>query len=535
MKRVACLYRVSTKKQVDQIKDDIPMQRIACREFAERQQWCIVMEKEEKGISGFKVSAEKRDAIQELKESALKDEFDILLVFMFDRLGRIDNETPFILEWFISHGIEIWSVNEGQQKIESHTDKLMNYIRFWQASGESEKTAIRVKTRLSQMVSDGIFTGGVVPFGYTLVDRGRKNKKGNPAKDLVIDERESEMVKKLFSKAANEGYGSHQLATYLNNAGFRTRKGSKFQCNNVLRILKNRIYTGYLVRGETRSEHNPDWQLIDELTFERVQEILQQRNGKNEAKRTVARSNKSRELLSGNIYCAHCGTRLTGSRRVDKYTRTDGTVTEKDSGIYVCYHRSRKLNDCDGATTYYAEKVDKAVIETMKYIFSSVVGCPEEERLREAYESSVKENKAEQKYLTAQIDKDEKQLEFLRLEIGKTLTGDSMYSPEDLKIAIDTLKTRIEESKKKFEVLKSEEADKKRLTESIIPAYKQFRTWAEEFDGCSFEAKRMIVCQLFTRIEIGKGYKINYELNATYKQFCSEWRGMDEGKIKKVI
>ena len=57
MKRVANLYRVSTKKQVDLVKDDIPMQRIACREFAERQGWTVVIEKEEKGISGFKVSA----------------------------------------------------------------------------------------------------------------------------------------------------------------------------------------------------------------------------------------------------------------------------------------------------------------------------------------------------------------------------------------------------------------------------------------------------------------------------------------------
>lgn len=70
----------------------------------------IIVEKEEKGISGFKVSASKRDAIQELKEAALNGEFDILLVFMFDRLGRIENETPFVLEWFAQHGIEVYSI-----------------------------------------------------------------------------------------------------------------------------------------------------------------------------------------------------------------------------------------------------------------------------------------------------------------------------------------------------------------------------------------------------------------------------------------
>lgn len=53
MKRVYCLYRVSTKGQVD--KDDIPMQKTSCREFAERNAWTILKEFQEKGVSGFKV------------------------------------------------------------------------------------------------------------------------------------------------------------------------------------------------------------------------------------------------------------------------------------------------------------------------------------------------------------------------------------------------------------------------------------------------------------------------------------------------
>ena len=113
MKRVNTLYRVSTKKQVDVTKDDIPMQRIACHEFAERQGWTITKEYSEKGISGFKVSAEDRDAIQDLKTAALNKEFDVLLVFMFDRIGRIDDETPFVVEWFVHHVIEVWSLKEG--------------------------------------------------------------------------------------------------------------------------------------------------------------------------------------------------------------------------------------------------------------------------------------------------------------------------------------------------------------------------------------------------------------------------------------
>ena len=107
MKRVLCLYRVSTLKQGDK-KDDIPMQRRECKEFiSRRDDWVFIGERMEKGVSGYKMSATKRDAIIEIREMAEKKKFDILLVFMFDRLGRKEDETPFLVKWFIEHGIEV--------------------------------------------------------------------------------------------------------------------------------------------------------------------------------------------------------------------------------------------------------------------------------------------------------------------------------------------------------------------------------------------------------------------------------------------
>ena len=44
--------------------------KIACHEFAENNGWIIAKEFYEKGVSGFKVSANDRDAIQDLKEAA---------------------------------------------------------------------------------------------------------------------------------------------------------------------------------------------------------------------------------------------------------------------------------------------------------------------------------------------------------------------------------------------------------------------------------------------------------------------------------
>ena len=82
--RVLCLYRVSTGKQLyhnEQNQADIPMQRIRCRDFAERQGWTVICELQEEGVSGHKVRAEKRDKIQTIKSYALEHKFDILLVF----------------------------------------------------------------------------------------------------------------------------------------------------------------------------------------------------------------------------------------------------------------------------------------------------------------------------------------------------------------------------------------------------------------------------------------------------------------------
>ena len=158
-RRVVCLYRVSTVGQVE--KDDIPMQKQYCREFCKQHPgWEIIKEFSEKGVSGFKKSAKDRDAIQEIQKLALQGGFDILLVFMFDRLGRKDDETPFVVEWFVKQNIEVWSAMEGQQRFDNHVDKLLNYIRYWQASGESIKTSMRVKTRIEQLTQEGHYTGG---------------------------------------------------------------------------------------------------------------------------------------------------------------------------------------------------------------------------------------------------------------------------------------------------------------------------------------------------------------------------------------
>lgn len=64
-KRVGCLYRVSTLKQVEE--DDIPMQRVSCSNYiSQHKDWKLEKKKKEVGESRYKISEPKTDVRQDI-------------------------------------------------------------------------------------------------------------------------------------------------------------------------------------------------------------------------------------------------------------------------------------------------------------------------------------------------------------------------------------------------------------------------------------------------------------------------------------
>lgn len=123
--RVCCLYRGRNQ-------NDILIQKNTCRDFSKKEGWTIVGEEQEITTinhRGGVAAHEKEHCIRKLAEQG---EFDILLVFMFDRLGNSPYEIPFILEWFTKKGIRVWSACEGENKPNISTERMLSYIRFWQ-------------------------------------------------------------------------------------------------------------------------------------------------------------------------------------------------------------------------------------------------------------------------------------------------------------------------------------------------------------------------------------------------------------------
>ncbi len=520
--RVDCLYRVSTTKQVDHDElnqADIPVQRKACRDFADKMGWVIVNEEQETGVSGYKVSANDRDKLQLIKKRAEQGKFDILLVFMFDRLGRKSDETPFVVEWFVKHGIRVWSVNEGEQRFESHTDRLTNYIRYWQADGESQKTSIRTKTAMGQMVQEGRFRGGGVPYGYRLAPSGILNKRKHEVCKLEIDEDEARVVRLMFNLCVGSGYGRCKIANMISGQGIKTRTGTNWHEATVGHILHNVAYTGVLRSGESQSEIFEELQIVDPDTFASAQKLMAERVNEFNAQRTRPKNISGQALLSGNIFCGHCGGRLT--------LTTNGTVRHNLKGgtvfrrrvRYVCYNKTRHRVDCDGQTGYTTHILDGLVTRVLHQVFDKMKSIREDEivsRTQMNVEASVKDQLAAAR---KEFAKATKEYEAVKAKLYDVIRGKSNLPESVLSEMADEAKAKMMEASEKVSELSSEAEKNSSRAEEIRRDYRRILKWSELFDESDMATKKMVAGCLIKRIDVYTDYRLHIEFNINFAQF----------------
>lgn len=515
IKRVYCLYRVSTTGQVE--KDDIPMQKQFCREFVScHSDWRIEKELYEKGVSGFKMSAKDRDAVQEIQRDAVQGKFDILLVYMFDRLGRRDDETPFVVEWFVRNGIEVWSAVEGQQRFDNHVDKLLNYIRYWQASGESIKTSVRTKTRLEQLTESGFYTGGTIAYGYRLDKLGRVNKRNKEVNDIVVDEDAAKIIQLIFHKYVHEGFGAQRLCRYLTEMNIRKPNGKNFPNTSINRIIKNRIYTGVICNGDACSEVIPELQIIDMETFEQAQKIM--------ADRTTHHAEtplnlKGQSLLVGNIYCGHCRNRLTLTTSGRKREHKDGSIKRDVRSRYQCHYNVRHPGECDGQSGYGVKKLDGIVDRIVRYQLSRICATSGAEIVAKQNEKAIELARARYNLASMQLAEKQRELADYQGETIKIIRGES-------KLDIDLLNELIHKAKGEIkELAATVEAAKQELDEHIASAdkeqqeYDKLKSWADLYDNCTFAAKKMIVSQFIKAVYVYRDYTLEIEFNVSFEDF----------------
>lgn len=525
--RVCCLYRVSTTKQVDhdeQNQADIPVQRKACREFAEKMGWTILFEEQENGVSGFKVSANDRDKIQLIKEYAEQGKFDVLLVFMFDRIGRRAEETPFVVEWFVKHGIQVWSVNEGEQKIESHADRLMNYIRFWQADGESQKTAIRTKAALGQMVQEGRFRGGTAPYGYRLVPSGVFNKRKHEVFKLEIDEDEAKVIRMMYDLSVASGYGRVKIASFLDDMGIKARDGKHWHEATIGHILHNIMYTGVLRSGTTYSDVFPDLQIIPTETFQLAQKLMAERTNEYKEKRTMPLHTKGQSLLSGNIFCGHCGGRLTLTTNGTTRINADGERVGRKRIRYVCYNKTRKRSNCDGQTGYTMHILDDIVTDILHQLFERMRTVDENEIVSRTQRNAMVSLNERLTNAKAECAKTTKEYESLKLEVIKAVQGESAFPMEILSELVNNARTKMLDASAQLTELNKELEESNQRLKTIKADFQRMMEWSDIFDKSEMQVKKMIAGYIIKRIDVFEDYRLHIEFNMNFAQFSL---GMD--------
>ena len=215
-----------------------------------------------------------------------------------------------------------------------------------------------------------------------------------------------------------------KIANLLNDGDYPNPTGNRWSYNTIRNVIHNPTYTGYLRSGDSRSPFIPELQIISQEQFDRAQEIASQRAKVMNNKPRVPMNMKGNALLSGNVFCGHCGSRLHLSTACKYYTKKDGTLVKKPRIRYVCYGKTRKATMCDGQSIYMQKKLDSIVESVVKEVFERIKGVPKSAVISSRYKEELTIRKANLKRQQSEYAKELEKLNKLRAEVVKSIQGD---------------------------------------------------------------------------------------------------------------
>jgi site-specific DNA recombinase len=307
--RAVIYLRVSTGKQAQ--KDlSIPDQRKQLRAHCKHNAYNIVEEFKD-AKSG---TTDKRPGFQAMVDAILYGglECELIVVHSFSRFFRDQVIGELYIRSLAKRGVRVVSLT--QHTDESPEGHLMRRILAIFDEYQSLETAKHVRRSLHENALQGLWNGGNTPFGYRVVEierRGKTRKKG-----LAIDERDATVVRLMFDLAlkgdgSSGPMGIKAIVCWLNERGYRTRRGKKWGVSGIHRHLINRTYTGdHIFRsGENGGVEIPLQvpAIVSEEEFLRLRDFLDARNPKKTPPRVVTGD----VLLTGLVTCPHCGDGMT--------------------------------------------------------------------------------------------------------------------------------------------------------------------------------------------------------------------------------
>jgi len=524
------LVRASTVKQTTGDDNDIPAQRKLNDDFIEREGLIKFREFVEGGVSGFKVKVADRDALTKIKALAEKKSFDILVVYYSDRIGRSSEESPMVIKYLIEKGIRVLSVREGELKYSSQTDKLMTYFMYWNNENESIKIANRSTDYHIGLTQDGKFRGGggkTIPYGYRTVNRGTLNGKGRNILDFEIDPETAEIVVIIYTLSIENNMGARAIATYLNaddspyKDKAKTSGGWSFR--SIQYILNNPMYKGIfhfdskLRDEEYLSNEQDSLIIIPEDVWEKNQMVM--KNRKTTTSNPRMGITQSRVLLSGLVYCAHCGNKMNVWANYKNYKKKDGDKTVYVKDCYRCPSGTASGRiECDGQKTYSASKIDESVeIETLRFIKEQQNKKLSQE-FKESIEKKVIALVKSKKEKEARLIKVQKDIQTLKLEIPNALRNESVYTSVELKELLNDLQVNMDELLVELAKIDDDIRNEKIMVNDYETLDSSLDTWVNRYVNGDVNTKKALLGQVIDKVMVNRdGVDIIYKI--TIKNF----------------
>ena len=284
-KVIAGLYpRVSTEDQ-SRFGHSLDEQEDRLKKLCEFKDYEIYKVYREEGVSAKDTNRPKfKEMIQDMKDGKINK----IVVYKLDRLTRSIQDLENICKMLEEYNCDLESVAE---EINTGNANGKFFIRMLTilAQLEIERTSERTKFGLIGAAKKGHISGQPA-LGYTKKDKSKK---------LVIDELESDVVKRIFSMYL-EGSSVCHICDIFNEENVLNKH---WATTTVDKILSNKIYIGSIEHGKRDKRNTQIFEdvvpaIIDKTTFECVQK-RKEKNLKNyKRKRTY--------IFMQKILCPKC-------------------------------------------------------------------------------------------------------------------------------------------------------------------------------------------------------------------------------------
>ena len=542
MKKVRILLRVSSNQQLE-ADGDLGVQRQLVKEYVMKHSDWILDGKEyfEGSNSGYKNAVTDRDILQEALRDAKAGEYDILVAYKDDRIGRRMWEIGAYVMTLKNYGVDIFTVKDGCISPESDDimGQMMLALRYGNAQKSSSDTGMRVKDTAQKLVQQGKFMGGSAPYGYKLELSGEISKHGRALHHLVVAPEQAEVVQYIYELSLNKEYGSARIAKILNSHEIykNLAPNDKWKSATITSILTNPIYAGYTaykrrerINGKYRRLDSSDWvisskpderiAIIDEDDWNKTQERRKRRgdkylkNTEHKDARVIKRNDGMLALIDV-LYCGYCGCKMTNGSKYNYWTiKSTGEKRTSKIAIYKCQNAWQGVPH-DKTKQFRADKIEPIVFEAIAQYIGKLQ--ENEDVFTQIEENQRREKKLKKAELVREqqaLDKIRNKISVMESNIPDAMTGEYPLSLEEL---VSLIKKQKEQEKRQEEIVSQKEAELNNTNVSIQD-WEEIRTeiptWQQVFLNADPESKRVLVTKLVDRIEITKSQvNVRFKIN----------------------